>query len=122
MNHITLRRRGFNVVNDNKITTTILNGYTDTNGAVRVSGNWKTAKIVFEKPVYVSTIKSSSSSISYSAAVIAKNENGSIIARNAMRPVPITLSVNGYVKEIHSSFQGSGYCEVDDNRIWDSSW
>ena len=120
--NLGMMKRRFNIVNDNKITITIINGYTGTNGAVRVSGNWKTAKIVFEKPVYVSTIKSSSGSISYSAAVIAKNENGSIIASNAMRPVPITFSVNGYVKEIHSSFQVSGYCEVDGKRIWDSSW
>lgn len=117
-----MRRRVGVKKEDNKITVTILNGLTRTNGTIATSGNWKTAKIVYEKPVYVNEIKVSSGSISYSACIVVKNENGSIVASNIMRPLPVVLSVNGNVKEIHSSFQGSGYCEVDGKRIWDSSW
>ncbi len=120
--NLGLMRRRDNANNDNKITVTIINGYTNNKGTIRQSGNWKTAKIVFEKPLHINAIKCYSSSISYDASVVVKNENGGIIVSHEMRPSPLTLSVNGYVKEIHSSFQGRGYCEVDGNRIWDSSW
>lgn len=115
--NLGLMRRREDYHNDNKITVTILNGLTRTNGTVTTSGNWKTAKIVFEKPVYIGQVEVSSGSISYTAAVVVKN-GGSIIASNVMRPLPVTLSINGYVKEIHTSYQSSGYCEVDGERIW----
>ena len=94
MNILTTRRRIVGKEGEINITITILTGYTGTNGKVSVSGNWKTAKIVFDKPVYVNEIKSSSGSLSYAAAVIAKNENGSIVASGVMRPLPVVVSVD----------------------------